>query len=185
MSKLNPNPDDVKLVVNFFYNQPEFLEEALDHLESKYGPQEYRSTELPFEHTTYYHEEMGTELKKMLVSFRNLVPRNGLVELKHEMSRLELEIATRHAHPDQRPINIDPGHLYPEKFILATGKNFPHRIYLDRGVYADLTLIFRHGRFEALPWTYTDYLEHDILILLDSARKRLIEQLHHLRKHGK
>ena len=36
-----------------------------------------------------------------------------------------------------------------ERFVLATGKNFAHRIYIGKEIYADLTLIFRKGRFES------------------------------------
>lgn len=177
MSRLNEHPAPVKLILNAFYKDDALLERALDEWSLIAGPVEARLEPRPFEHTDYYSEEMGQGLKKVLVSYRNLVPRDSLVRLKRAAVLLEQKLATRHADGFHRPVNLDPGLLLPEKFLLATGKNFPHRIYLGRGVYADLTLIFRHGRFEMLPWTYTDYLEHDVLAFLATARERLLVQL--------
>ena len=39
------------------------------------------------------------------------------------------------------------------RLVLATGKNFTHRVYLSRGIWADLTLIFQKGDWLDLPWT--------------------------------
>jgi len=177
MSTLNLQPDDVKLIVNFFFSDEELMDRVIAGYEDLHGPVETRTEVLPFMHTTYYHEEMGPDLKKMLICFKDLVPRGSLVDLKHEAIQLERQWADEIGTLDHRPVNIDPGLLFPEKLILSTRKNFPQRIYLDRGVYADLTLLYRGGRFEALPWTYSDYLDGKILRFLESSRNRLIEQL--------
>jgi len=181
MSTLNLHPEDCKLIINFFYCDEEQLEEALTHLEGIYGPIDLRMEPIDFNHTNYYAEEMGKTLKKMMVSFRDLVGRESLVVAKHEAVKLEHMMSIRYAQSNNRVINIDPGHLLPEKFVLSTGKNFPHRIYLDKGVYADLTLIYRHNRFESLPWTYSDYLEVPAIRFLADARLILVEQLREIR----
>ncbi len=177
MSLINENPDKVKLIYNFFYREYDFLKEALSRLTLAHGHIEARLEPIPFQHTTYYEQEMGGSLMKSMASFASLVDRNTLIAVKHEAERIERELAESHGTPDERPVNIDPGLLMPEKFVLSTAKNFPQRIYLDRGVYAELTLIYRHGRFEALPWTYTDYLESPVLRFLEKARHRLLDQL--------
>ena len=41
-----------------------------------------------------------------------------------------------------------------DDLVLATGKNYTHRIYLSKGIYADLTLVFHQGSFQTLAWTY-------------------------------
>jgi hypothetical protein len=69
-------------------------------------------------------------------------------------------------------VNIDPGYLLFERFVLASGKNFSHRIYIGRQIYADLTLVFRKGAFETLPWTYPDYADCPIRGFLERARKK-------------
>lgn len=185
MSTLNLHPEDCKLILNFFYSDKEQLEATISYLEGVYGPVDLRMEPIEFTHTEYYTEEMGQNLKKVLVSFRDLVGRESLVEIKHETTRVEQEISLRYGQNAKRVINIDPGHLLPEKFVLSTGKNFPQRIYLDRGVYAELTLIYKHNRFEPLPWTYADYLEDDVLQFLTMARNNLMNQLKELRSEIK
>lgn len=71
-------------------------------------------------------------------------------------------------------MNLDPGLVTPENFILATGKNFSHRIYLRDGVFADLTLVYRKGEYRALPWTYPDYASREIRDLLKGVRAEFL-----------
>ena len=69
-------------------------------------------------------------------------------------------------------VNIDPGYLLHERFVLATGKNYSHRIYIGKGIYADLTLMYTKGKFEPLPWTYPDYASENIIDFLEKVRKK-------------
>jgi hypothetical protein len=71
-------------------------------------------------------------------------------------------------------VNIDPGYLVHERFVLATGKNFTHRIHLAEGIYADLTLIYTKGAFQTLPWTYPDYADEKMLFFLEGVRKKYL-----------
>ncbi|HIC91403.1 MAG TPA: DUF4416 family protein, partial [Syntrophaceae bacterium] len=77
----------------------------------------------------------------------------------------------------KRRVNIDPGYITPERLVLATGKNYSHRIYLRDGIYADLTLIFKKGSFRPLEWTYPDYATSQVIELMNAIRKRYISQL--------
>jgi hypothetical protein len=72
----------------------------------------------------------------------------------------------------RRSVNIDPGYLVATRFILATGKNFNHRVYLARSIYADLTLLYDADRFRPLPWTYPDYRQADMLQFLGRVRSK-------------
>jgi hypothetical protein len=74
----------------------------------------------------------------------------------------------------QRKVNIDPGLLSEERFILATGKNFTHRIYLREGIYADLTLIYQQDSFRALPWTFLDHQDPSLIHYLNMLRQKLV-----------
>jgi hypothetical protein len=73
-------------------------------------------------------------------------------------------------------VNIDPGLLSEERFILATGKNFTHRIYLKDGIYADLTLIYQQEGFKSLPWTFPDHQDPKLLHYLNMLRQKLVFQ---------
>ena len=76
-----------------------------------------------------------------------------------------------------RTVNIDPGYIAAAKFVLATGKDYSHRIYLGEGIYGDLTLIYRSGGYAPLPWTYPDYASEPLRNLLGLLRKRYLWQL--------
>ena len=82
------------------------------------------------------------------------------------------QIEQKHSENGKRRINIDPGYLVHERFVLATGKNYTHRIYIGQGTYADLTLIYRKGGFQTLPWTYPDYGRSDMLGFLVKVRDK-------------
>jgi hypothetical protein len=41
--------------------------------------------------------------------------------------------------------------------VLATTKDYSHRIYLGQGIYAEVTLRYRRGAFHPWEWTYPDY----------------------------
>ena len=123
---------------------------------------------------------MGWPLHRRFVSFRDLVPPEDLVDIKLKTNALE----GKHLKERKRVVNIDPGYISLERFVLATGKNYTHRIYLSRGIYADLTLIFRRGAFRALEWTYMDYADPETLSLFNEIRERYKRQLRGIESQG-
>ena len=145
-------------------------------LVERFGPVDYKSGLLPFDHTGYYEEELGKPLFRRLLGFERLVPLDGLRDMK--LATNELERA--HARPDgTRRVNLDPGLLTLERLVLASGQNFTHRVYLGSGIWADLTLIYnkRQGWVD-LPWTFPDYATEDMkrrLTALRSLYKTTIE----------
>jgi hypothetical protein len=143
--------------------------QALDALVSNFGPVDFLSAPGAFPYTTYYDDEMGPGLRRQTAGFLNLVTPGSLAGIKLRTNEIETGLSL----DGKRKVNIDPGLLGLENFILATGKNFTHRIYLRDGIYADLTLIYNKGAFRPLPWTYPDYLEPEFLHLIGVMRKKL------------
>jgi hypothetical protein len=84
------------------------------------------------------------------------------------------QIEQHYGRDGKRSVNIDPGYLLQERFVLASGKNYSHRIYLSEGIYADLTLIYHQGRFQQLPWTYPDYADGPMLRVLERIRHKYV-----------
>jgi hypothetical protein len=82
-----------------------------------------------------------------------------------------------HASQGKRVVNIDPGYVSGEHMILATTKAYGHRPYLSNGIYADLTLIYRKGSYEALEWTYPDYRQPKLVEMFNGIRKTYLSQL--------
>ena len=104
----------------------------------KFGPVDLVSAWMPFDYTIYYEREMGSPLFRRMLVFRDLIGQDELPAIKRFTNDLESE----YLDEGRRRVNIDPGYLLPERFVLATGKNFTHRIYIGQGIYADLTLIY-------------------------------------------
>ena len=157
-----------KLLVGFFTAHRQLAGTLMERLEAHFGSVDLVSRWLPFDFTDYYTREMGTPLYRRMVAFKPLVDQEALPDIKHLTNALETEF-TREG---SRAVNIDPGYLLLERLVLATGKNFSHRIYLRRGIYADLTLIYRKGHFESLPWTYPDYRDKHLQAFLLKVRHK-------------
>ncbi len=161
-------PRPAKLVIGFFLKEKKIGGDVIRALVEKFGPVDIASSWFPFDFTTYYHDETGAPLFRRLFGFKKLIQQQDLAQIKLTTNSLE----QRYASGGKRPVNIDPGYLLHERFVLATGKNYSHRIYIGKGIYADLTLIYSHGRFEHLPWTYPDYASKDVIDFLEKVRKK-------------
>jgi hypothetical protein len=167
------SPAPAKLVIGCFTRDKGILEDVARKLSVSFGPPDVISRWLPFKHTDYYTSEMGSPLFRRLMAFRELVQPDTLADIKLFTNDLEGQFLTQ----GKRLVNIDPGYLLAERLVLATGKNYAHRIYLREGIYADLTLIYRKGRFRPLDWTYPDYAGEAIIDFLMSVRDRYLRQL--------
>ncbi len=166
-------PLPAKLVIGLIVHDKLLLEEAAARLVDSFGPLEMASPWYPFDYTGYYAGEMGAPLFRRMLVFKDLVDQDRLVQIKLETNGLEDKFSAR----GRRRVNIDPGLLTYERFVLATGKNYTHRIYLGKGIFADLTLVYRKGGYQALDWTYPDYAGEPIKAFLEKVRTRYRRQL--------
>lgn len=135
----------------------DLLPRAREALEGAFGPAFMESAVFPFAHTGYYREELGPEPVRMFLAWPEPCPTDSLARAKLATNALEADLARRLGGP--RPINLDPGYLTQAKLVLASAKNFAHRIHLRDGIYAEVTLQYRHGRFRTLPWTFPDFAD--------------------------
>lgn len=122
-------------------------------LEGMFGRIDHRGAQHPFSVSDYYEEEMGPDLSRMLVSFERLESPISLVRLKHETAALE----ERLGRGRRRTVNIDPGYMDYFKVVLASFKQGPQKIFIGDGVYADPVMLYQHGAFTSLPWTFPDF----------------------------
>jgi hypothetical protein len=111
---------------------------------------------------------MGGPLFRRVFSFSRLVGQETLADIKVCTNALEDNFLTE----GNRGVNIDPGLLVHSRFVLASAKDYTHKIYLGKGIYADLTLIYRAGAFCPLPWTFPDYTVQAMITFLTDVRKR-------------
>lgn len=178
MSKIE-QPEPVKLVIGIIFNQDHLFVQVKEELTRKYGELDLESLKFRFTYTDYYREEMGEILWKKFLSFKSLISPAELVPIKIFTNKLEEKFFV--AGTAKRRVNIDPGYLSLAKLVLATGKDFAHRIYLNQGIYAEVTLRYsRHEGFKPWEWTYPDYKSKHYLELLEIIRsiyRNQIEQL--------
>lgn len=170
----NPgDAEDVKLISSLFSHQKSLINEVIVELETLFGPTDWVSPELIFDRTRYYAREMGWPLHRRFISFSTLIRPDDIVRIKLTTNDLE----GRYLIDGKRMINIDPGYISLERLVLATGKNYIHRIYLSKGIYADLTLIFHKESFRSLEWTYRDYAEPGMITLFNEIRSGYKKQI--------
>lgn len=166
-------PEQVKLISSVFSPEEDLVEGVLTELEKLFGAIEWKSPSLFFDRTRYYEREMGWPLYRRFITFRDLIPPEDLVEIKLTTNAVE----KRYMKGEKRRVNIDPGYICLERLVLATGKNYTHRIYLSRGIFADLTLVFHKGSYRTLEWTYRDYADPEIVSWFNTLRERYKRQL--------
>ena len=167
MSQPSP-PKPAKLVIGFFLNEKNFGTPVVENLTKKFGDVDIVSAWMSFDQTTYYEPEMGAPLFRRMMAFEKLIHQSELAQVKLITNEIEKQFADK----GKRVVNIDPGYMLLERFVLATGKNFAHRIYIGKRIYADLTLVFRKGRFEALPWSFPDYVGDQVQTFLMRVREK-------------
>lgn len=172
MSELR-EPRPAKLFFSFIHSPDAPYEECIDKLRDKLGEIDFMSESLPFERTSYYEEEMGSALSRKIFTFKNLIKRDELPDIKVYAVELEKLYST----DGKRKINIDPGYIAPEHLILSTGKGYYHRSYIGKGVYADLTLVYQGKDFRTVEWTYPDYGSDSMRKLFKELREKYMHQL--------
>ncbi len=167
-----------QLIAGLIYSDLITLEQILRELETCFGGIGLVSESKPFSWTSYYRKEMGEGLVRTFLSFEGLVSQDFLVEAKYQAMDLE----EKWKEGGGRRVNIDPGILTAERLVLATTKNFTHRIYLSRGIFADLTLVYARGGFSPLSWTYPDYREDWSLEFWNSVRRMYMDLVRKMKK---
>jgi hypothetical protein len=135
-----------------------------------------QSNLLPFSETKYYEPSMGADLRAQITAFKDLIDPAELVKIKIKTNALEKDYCESAQHPEIRPLNLDPGYLTPAKFVLATTKDAAHRIYLERGIFAETTLCYTHGNWKDSNWTYPNYRRDDYKNFLFEGRKLLLQR---------
>ncbi|MFO7848665.1 MAG: DUF4416 family protein [Spirochaetia bacterium] len=161
------------LIMGLLSADDEIRDTVKSRLEELYGPSRYAGPTLPFIYTDYYRREMGEDLRRDFLAFDVLADPSGLAEIKCATNELERECAVE----GRRRINIDPGFLSLGKLILASTKDNAQRIPLSRGIYGEITLIYRQKSYRPERWTYPDYSSPEYLEIFHALREDLKKKL--------
>lgn len=140
---------------------------VIEELIERFGKIDLGMGSIPFTYTDYYIDELGENLLRDWVTFEKLIDEEDIGKIKNITCGIERKLSLR----DRRTVNIDPGYVNLSRVILASTKDYSHRIYISRGIFAEVTLIYKHKNFTPLPWTYPDYREN--IVFFERVRKKL------------
>ncbi len=163
----------VKVIIGFIFKDNDVLDRAKGAITKKMGPTDIEGDVLSFDNTDYYRKEFGDNLKKNFISIKRLISPEDIYKLKIETNGIEKALSKA----GKRLVNIDPGYITESKVVLLTTKDYGHRIYLKRGIYAEVTLKFQGGSFKPLETTYPDYRREDYIDFFNNVRVRYREDL--------
>ncbi|MCP4482727.1 MAG: DUF4416 family protein [bacterium] len=169
--------EPVLLFIGVIFSKQDDFSKVREILESKYGKIILFSDNFLFEGTSYYEKEMGGGLLKNFFAFETLIKQSSLAEIKNFSNELE----TLFSDKGKRYLNIDPGYLNLSKVVLASCKDFAHRIYIGKHIFAEITLSYTKGAYMVLPWTYPDFKNPEYLEFFYKGRKLYTQALHCMR----
>jgi hypothetical protein len=171
------DPKPVKLIIGVLAANEVALAAAVKASSAKFGKIDLSSDVWPFTQTDYYRGETGPNILRQFVSIERLIDPGKLAKIKHITNKVEQKLACSLEMTLPRPVNLDPGFIEPSKLVLATTKNYSHRIYIGHKMFAEVTLIYEKGIWRDFDWTYPDYRQPGYQDFFTEVRTRLLEQL--------
>ena len=158
---MNPKKEapKAKLFTGIMYADEDTYQKAVKELIKKFGKIEHESQEYDFtDFTAFYEDEMGDSIKKRFLVFKKLISRDKLADIKLWTNELE----NKFSRFKKRKINLDPGYFTVHNLVIASAKDRSHKIYLKKGIYADLTLLFNKNGCQHMPHTFKDFKTKEV-----------------------
>lgn len=168
MGKIKP-PEKALLFISTLYPDVSIFEYSQKILENNFGDILFISPSLPWDYSSYYKEELGWPLFRQIIFFKVLIDPGLLADIKLKTNEIEAELSSE----GKRRINLDPGYLSLSQVVLASTKNYAHRIYLGKGIYGEVTLIYRDDIYNSHLYTYKDYQDKTHIDIFMNAREML------------
>ena len=145
------------LVAGVLYRDDAVLSEAERLMADTFGPIALAGRPFDFIMTDYYTDEMGAGLTKKFIAFERLILPDFLPRAKHETNKIENVLGRAADGRFRRTVNIDPGYVTLAKLVLASTKDYSHRLYIGDSIYAEVTLRYEKQTFYVIDTTYPDY----------------------------
>jgi len=161
------------LFIGTLYSGTEIFDYSKGILERNFGDILLASPSIPWDYSSYYKDELGWPLFRQFIFFKNLIDPGLLADIKLKTNEIEDALSSK----GKRCINLDPGYLTLSKIVLASTKNYVHRIYLGKGIYGEVTLIYKDGIYSPHLFTYRDYQDKPCIEIFMNAREMLKKML--------
>ncbi len=166
MGKPSP-PKPALLFTGILHPQGDYLFRAKEILLNQFGPVARETAPVLWNRSDYYREELGWPIMRTFLFFERQINPEDIVDIKLRTNEIEDNLSSR----GKRKINIDPGYLTHYNVVLATTKNYSHRIYLGKGIYGEVTLLYKDKTFVPNIFTYPDYQEQSCIEMFLKARE--------------
>jgi hypothetical protein len=166
----------VRLIAGILHPSDDWFAWALEELKILWGEPEILSLSVPFT-TTDYYRDIAPRLFRRFVCFRGLFGAGGLAEWKRLSGVIEAKSRT------PRAVNIDPGYVDGARLVLASTKDHAHRVYLRDGIYAEVTLRYRFGKWTSFDYTFPDFAGGAYDEFLSDVRDAWLKERTGLRKN--
>ncbi len=170
-------PEPVKLIIGILAADAGCLTAARDRVLSEFGPADLIGDIWPFTQTDYYADQAGEHILRQFVTIDKLIDPGELAAIKHKTNKMEQTLAAQLDIGLPRPVNLDPGYIELSKLVLASTKNFSHRIYIGDNMYAEVTLTYSKETWIDYRYTFADYKQSRYHDFFSKARERLLEQI--------
>lgn len=170
-------PYKAKLFTALLSKDKELFSIIRENLSFHFGPVDFAAPVSPWTHSKYYEKEMGTELLRVFFFFERPLGQDSLSDAKHVTNEIEkCFMNNTYTERPKRLVNIDPGYLTLAKVVLASTKDYAHRIYIGKGIYAEGTLYYKDKTFQPNPHTYPDYRSIEYITMFNEVRSRMMNR---------
>lgn len=166
MGKVRP-PEKAVLFMAILIKEQELFEEMNSLLQKEFGEILFKTPLQDWNWTDYYKDEMGEGIKRAFIFFKHVIDSSELSEIKLKTNKLEERFSVN----NKRRVNLDPGYITPSKVVLASTKNYCHRIYIGKGIYAEITLYYKDNSFKPHIFTYRDYASPETISTFNTVRE--------------
>ena len=115
---------------------------------------------------------MGNELLRRFFSFEKRIDRDRLPDMKFCCNKIEKGLGDKVNDFTFRTVNLDPGIMTADNLVMSSHREYNQRIYLTKGVFAELTLVWARGQFVRLPWTPEDFIHEEAVEFFMRVRQQ-------------
>jgi len=157
------------IFIGTLFSDKTIFDRVLPLLQDKFGTILFQSNIQSWEYSDHYNKELGSQIYRNFIFFDEIIDPSTLADIK----LLTNSIEAVYSQNGKRRINLDPGYITLAKVVLASTKNYSHRIYLGKGIYAELALLYKNNQFIAMPYTYNDYKDQTTLTMFMKIRNLL------------
>jgi hypothetical protein len=163
------NSEPALLFIGTLYSNEDAFNRSKKILEENFGEILFISPSLPWNYSSYYKNEIGSPLSRQFIFFKTLIDPGLLADIKLKTNEIEASLSSK----GKRTINLDPGYFTLSNVVLASTKTYAHRIYLGKGIYAEVTLIYKDDTYKPHLFTYRDYQDKTHIDVFLKAREML------------